>query len=468
MKVTLQKQESNQFCLEVEVEAKQVADTYEKMFREASKRINIPGFRKGKAPKKIVEKYIQQDALKQDVVEQLVSESYSEALKNLEQPIEPIAEPKIELVKFDLDQPLVFKATLEVKPEVKLGQYKELDLTADIVSNVSDDDVEKELEALRKRHGELVIVEDRPVQENDVVTLDIYGEVEGEPIPQGSTDNLAMEVKPGNFVPGFAEQLVGIKANEEKTVDVVFPDNYPVVDLRQKEGKFKVFVKEIKELKVPELNDEFAKHIGEGHMQGEISGVDGLKTMIRTELERNRESAQVVKNQQTLIETIVNSSDVEVPDTMLKRELYAMWSNGEGKTLAEKNIAKEVLQASWENWTSREDMNEEAGKRIKTTLVLSEIAKVENISLTAEELNSELAAFSEVYQVSPEQLREQLIKNNRMVPLIDELLSLKIINWLETNSKVKVAGEKTEEAGKKEDSVSSENEGKEASVAEAD
>jgi len=129
-----------------------------------------------------------------------------------------------------------------------------------------------------------------------------------------------MEVKPGNFVPGFAEQLVGMNINEEKAINITFPDNYPVVDLRQKQGTFKVFVKEIKELKIPELNDEFAKHIGEGHTHGEIKGVDDLKVKISAELVKNREASQVIKNQQTLIENIVNSSEVEVPDTMLQRE----------------------------------------------------------------------------------------------------------------------------------------------------
>jgi len=443
--------------MEVEVDAQQVSDAYDKKFREASRNVNIPGFRKGKAPKKILEKYIHQDALKQDVIEQLVSESYSEALRNLEEPIEPIAEPKIELVKFNLNEPLIFKATLEVKPEVKLGQYKDLELSVESIAETNDEDIAAELEALRKRHGELVLVEDRPVQENDVATLDIYGEVEGEPIPQGSTDNLAMEVKPGNFVPGFAEQLVGMNINEEKAIDITFPDNYPVVDLRQKQGTFKVLVKEIKELKVPELNDEFAKHIGEGHMQGEIKGIDDLKGKISEELAKNRDASQVIKNQQSLIETVVNTSEVEVPESMLQRELYAMWSNSEGKTLSEKNIGEEVLQASWENWTSREDMVAEAKKRIKTTLVLSEIAKTESISVTAEELNTELRAFSEVYQVPPEQLREQLIKNNRMIPLIDELLSLKIINWLEGNSKVSVI-----DAPAKTESESVENDAKSA------
>src|SRR4029078_3235428 len=149
--------------MEVEVEAQHVTDTYAKKFRAASRNVNIPGFRKGKAPKKILEKYIRQDILKQDVIEQLVSESYSEALKNLEEPIEPIAEPKIELVKFNLNEPLVFKATLEVKPEVKLGQYKDLDLNVEAIPVASDEDIAQELEDLRKRHGELVLVENRPV-----------------------------------------------------------------------------------------------------------------------------------------------------------------------------------------------------------------------------------------------------------------------------------------------------------------
>ncbi|MFN8576229.1 MAG: trigger factor [Candidatus Sericytochromatia bacterium] len=445
MKVTLQKQEKNQVCMEVEVDASQVTDAYEKRFREASKSVNIPGFRKGKAPRKIIEKYIHTDMVKQDVLEYLVSDSYSEALRNLEEPIEPISEPKIELVKFDLNEPLVFKATLEVKPEIKLGEFEGLNIEVDPVDEITDKDIDEEIENIRKRHGKLENVE-RAIQNDDVVTLDIYGEVEGEPIPQGATDNLQMEIKPDNFVPGFTEQLIGANAGEEKTIDVVFPENYAVVDLRGKEGKFKVNIKEIKELKLPELNDEFAHHMGEGHMDNEVNTVDDLKARVKSDLVKSNEFAQMMKNQQTLIETIVNASEVEVPESMERRELYAMWSNSEGRTLSERNIAKEVLQASWENYISREEMVAEARKRIKTTLVLSEVAKVKDITVTAEELNSELDKFAMAYQVPREQLREQLIKNDRMIPLIDELLSLKIVNWIESNSKVSVKGAKEEKS----------------------
>lgn len=445
MKVTLQRQEKNKVCLEVEVDATQVSNTYERKFREAERNVSVPGFRKGKAPRKIVEKYIYVDMIKQDVLDHLLSESYSEALKNLEEPIEPITEPQIELVKFDLKEPFVYKATLEIKPEVKLGQHKGLELEVEALAEVSDEDVANELEELRKRHGQLQTVEGRGIQNGDIATLDIYGEVEGEPIPEGTTDNLDMEIKPGNFVPGFTEQLIGSEVNSEKTIDVTFPDDYPVVELRQKEGKFKVFVKDLKELKLPELNDDFAKHIGE-HLgaNNPVNNLDDLKARIKEELSRNRVSSQGIKNQQTLIQTIVDSSEVEVPETMMKRELYAMWTSGEGKILSDRKVAQEVLQASWENWQSREDMVAEATKRIKTTLILSQIAKEENIDLSAEELDRELQIFAQVYNTPIEKIREMLINNNRMVPLIDELLSVKIINWIEANSKVKVKGEAEE------------------------
>lgn len=456
MKVTLERQDSNQVCLEVEVDAKQVSDTYEKKFREASRRVTVPGFRKGKAPRKLVEKHLYLDALKQEVVENLVSSSYSEALENLDEPLDPITEPKIELVKFDLNEPLIFKATLEVRPEVKLGDYKGLDLKIDLPDAVTDESVEEELTELRKRHGELVNVE-RPVQENDFVTIDIYGEMEGEPIPQGTTDNLNMEVKPGNFVPGFSEQLVGMNNEEEKEIKVTFPNDYPVVDLREKEGSFKVYVKEIKELKVPELDDEFAKHVGEHDVNAEINNVEQLKERLRDEMIRNYEGSKQVKKQKALIEKIVESSEVEVPKTMRERELYAMWTNSEGRTLKERGVADEVMQASWENWNSREDMVGEANNRIKTTLVLSEIAKVESINISNEELNSELDNFASLYGVGRHELQEQLVKSNRMIPLIDELLSLKIINWLEANSKVSYNGEEeTAEAKSEEETAEAE------------
>ena len=440
MKVTLQKQEKNKVCLEVEVGAEQVSDTYEKRFREAIKNISVPGFRKGKAPRKIVEKYVYMDVLKQDVVEQLVSDSYGQALKDLDEPIEPISDPQIELVKFDLNEPFVFKATLEVKPEVKLPQYKGLDLEIDPLPEISDEDVEKELQELRKRHGEMVVVDDRAIENGDIATLDIYGEVEGEPIPEGTTDNLDMEIKADNFVPGFTEQLVGVKTSEEKTIEVVFPDNYPVVDLRNKQGKFKVFVKEIKSLKLPELNDDFIKQISE-HFDSPVANTDELKAKIKAELIENRKVSQGNKNQQSLIQSIVEGTDVEVPESMLKRELYAMWSTGEGQLLQSRGVAEEVLMASWENWQSREDMIEEGNKRIKTTLVLSQIAKEEKIELTSDELNNHLALFAQAYRLPVEELRKQLIEGNRMIPIIDELLSVKILNWVRDNSKVKTKGE---------------------------
>ena len=458
MKVTLQKQEKNQVCMEVEVDAAHVSDTYEKRFREASRSVNVPGFRKGKAPRKILEKYIQTDLVKQDVLEHLVSESYSAALRSLDESVEPISEPQIELVKFNLNEPLIFKATLEVKPEIKLGQFEGLDLEVDKVEDITDEDVQTEIENIRKRHGELTTV-DRPIKEDDVATLDIYGEVEGEPIPQGATDNLDMEIKPGNFVPGFTEKLIGASSGSEVTIDITFPETYAVVDLRGKQGKFKVNIKEVKELKLPELNDEFAHHMGEGHMDGEVKSVEELKSRVKSDLARNNEFSQLMKNQQTLIETVVNASEVEVPESMERRELYAMWSNNEGRLLSERNIDKEVLQASWENFMAREDMVAEARKRIKTTLVLSEISKVKDITVTSEELNEELDKFSTGYQIPREQLREQLIKNNRMIPLIDELLSLKIVNWVENNSKVTIKG--SEKAVKSEDKTE---ENKEESV----
>jgi len=449
LKVTLEKQEKNQVFFEVEIDAQKVTETYEKMFRDVSKDMSIPGFRKGKAPKKLVEKYVRQDLLERDVIDRMITESYSVAIKNLENPIEPIAEPKINVVKFSVNEPMVYKAIVEVRPEVKLGQYKGLELTADPIPEITDEDVEKELENLRKRYGQLITVEDRTVQEGDMVILDIYGEMEGEPIPEGTTDNLSMEVKPGNFVTGFCEELVGMSVETDKTITITFPEDYQVTQLRGKEGIFKVYLKEIKETKLPELNEDLIKMLGE-------ETVDSLKGNIKKQLNFNRNNSQILRKQEVLINNIVENSETEVPESMLQREMYAMWSNNEGALLSQRNVDKEILQASWENWSTREDKIEEAKKRIKSTLVLSEIAKTEKITLTSEEITSEIAAYSRYYNVSPEKLREELIKNDRLIPLMDEILSFKIVNWIEENSKVTIIGEEETVEEPKEEAVQQE------------
>jgi trigger factor len=436
LKVNLQRKESNQVCIEVELEPKEVNNKYEQKFREVSKKISIPGFRKGKAPRHLVEKFIYIDALKKETLEDLISEAYPKALENLES-LDPISEPKIELVNFDLNKPLIFKATVEIKPEVKLGQYKNLDLVAPKVSPVSEDDVNNELKELQIRHSTLEKV-DREIQENDVVKLDIYGEVEGEAIPEEATNDLLMEIKPGNFVEGFTDKLIGSKAGDEKIIELTFPDNYSVVDLRNKNASFKVNIKEVMEVKLPELNDDFAKKAGENLS---ISSINELKDKIKNELEKARVLEQLLKNQEVLIENIVNSSEVDLPQTMIEREMYAMWSTSEGSILTEKKVSKDILQASWENWKQREDIKKEASKRIKTTLVLSQIAKNENITLTPEELNDELQRFANMYNLTVNEVRKKLTENNRLVPLVDEMLSIKIVKWLENNSKVKVEGE---------------------------
>ena len=440
MKVTLQKQEKNKIFLEIELEAKRVSDTYEKRFRETAKTVSVPGFRKGKAPRKMIEKYIYSDMLRKDVLEELVSSSYPEALKQLENPIEPIAQPEVEISKFELDQEFIYKATIEVRPEIKLGEYKGLTIEVDPISEIDDAAVDKEIEELRKSVAQLITVE-RPIQQDDVVLVDIYGEVEGEPIPDGATDNLQMEIKPGNFVEGFTEQLVGSNTNERKAVEVTFPDSYAVTDLRQKQGKFEVLIKEIKELKLPELNDEFAKQMSSKWLNTDLNNVDELKVKVKEDLISRSKNDQLLKNQEALVEAIISAAEVEVPESMEKQEMYGLWQSREGMLLASRDVAQEVLDASWENWQSREDILVEARKRVKTTLVFSEISRKENVNLTTQELDSHLSIYSRIYQKSIEDVKLMLDDNGKLLPLIDNLLVGKILKWLEDNSTVTVKGQ---------------------------
>lgn len=430
MKVTLEKQESNQVALNVEVERDVLAKTYEQVFRKASSSLNIPGFRKGKAPKQIAERYLHTDAIWQETLEKVVNKAYSDAIEK--EQIEPITQPEIEVVKGGPEDDLVFKAKIEVRPEVELGDYKGLTVSTTAPEGPSDEQVAERLEEIRKRQAQLGPVEGRAAAMGDVALVDFEGFLGEEALPNGSHQNYLMELKEGTMIPGFVEAFVGMNPGESKTVNLTFPADYFEASLQGKDVRFELKLKELKQHVLPELDDEMAKGAG-------AENLDALKERIKGELDAQRDEALDMAKQQAVLDAVIGNAKVDVPATMIDRELQAMWLQ-QARAMQQQGAGQDELQASWEAFKGNEEAREDAAKRIKTSLVLGSIARNEELTLTNEEVNGEIDAFAQAFNVPAQKVREQLYAENKVLALMDELLSLKIMGWLIEQNTVNVEG----------------------------
>lgn len=441
MKVTVEKQESNKIHLQVELEGEGIAQEYRNALKMYARDLKVKGFRPGKVPQHLVEKYVDADRLKQELFQNAMSSSYQEALN--EQKIEAIAEPQIEPVQVEIGQPFVYKAIVEVRPEVKLGAYKDLKVTTPPQDEVTDEKINEQLAHLQREHAVLIPVDDRAAQMGDLATLRIEGNIEGESIDLGESKEMTFELKDDSFVKGFSDHIVGMSTDEKKEFTLTFPDDYYVEDLREKPITFNVHLQEIKEVELAELDDDLASTV-----DSELETLDQLKARIQEELADDFEEQFEVQKQQNVLDKVVAGAEVEIPESMMNRELFAMWQMSEGAQLSNAKVNEKTLQASWIHWMQREDMKETAAQRIKTTLVLGAIAREEDLQLTDEEVNEEIKELAETHGVDEAQVRAQLQQQNRMVALMDELLSYKIIDWVMDHNEVTVgeAEEASEEA----------------------
>src|SRR5690606_35721805 len=260
MKASWEKTENNQGVLTVEVDGETVEKALNQAFRKVVKRVTVPGFRKGKVPRAIFERRFGVEVLYEDALDILLPDAYASAVK--ETGIEPVDRPEIEIEQMEKGKPLIFKATVTVKPEVKLGEYKGLEVPKKDFE-VKPEDVDAELEAMRKRQGQLEAVEDGTVEKGDRVIIDFEGTIDGKPFEGGKADGFSLEVGSGRMIPGFEDQLIGMKPGEEKTITVTFPEDYHVKELSGKEASFRIKLHEIKRLRLPELDDEFAQDVSE-------------------------------------------------------------------------------------------------------------------------------------------------------------------------------------------------------------
>lgn len=444
MKANLEKIENNLAILEIQVDPGKFEEAMEKSYRKNVKNISVPGFRKGRAPRKIVEARYGEGIFYEDAINFAVPEAYSYAVK--ETGIKPVDQPKIEIVQIGQGKPFIFKAEVTVKPEVKLGEYKGIEAEK-IEFEVTDEAINKELEYLRQKNARLVAVEDRPVQEGDIAIIDFEGFIDGRPLEGGKNENYSLEIGSKSFVPGFEDQLIGVRAGEEKEIKITFPEGYRSEELSGKDAVFKVRVKEIKKKELPELDDEFAKDVSE------FETLKELKDDIENKLKQGLEEISRSTLESTVINRAVENAQVDIPQVMIENEIDILIQDFSSKLSYSGTNLEQYLK--YNNLTEEDLRNrfkDEAYHNVKRALVLEAIAEVEGIQATDDEIENKVKEIAEKYNQNPEEFRKKL--GERQVEIIkDNIVMKKTVDFLIQNSKIKVKkqSKENETAGEQKD-----------------
>lgn len=428
MKATAERLEKNTVLLEIEVEAERIDKAMDQAYRKVVKQVNVPGFRKGKAPRAMVERFIGAETLFGEAAEIIVPEAYMEALKETE--TEPINQPKIDIVQGEPGKALIFKATVEVKPEVTLGEYKGLEVKRP-TTEVSDEELSKELERLQNRHAKLATVEEGEIQNGDTAIIDFAGFSEGEAFEGGTAENYSLAIGSNTFIPGFEEQLIGAKIGEEKEVKVTFPEEYHAENLAGKPALFKVTVKELKRKELAPLDDEFAKDVSE------FDTLEELKSDIRNKLKEAIEKKAKSAVDNGAVDAAVSNASVEVPEIMINQKVEEMLNNV-GQRLMQQgiNLDQYFQYTNSSIDDMRESMRPDAEKTVKNELVIDAIAKTEKIVASEEEINEEIQKISTYVKQDANIVRKTLELQGEMGHIIQDIVRRKTVSFLAENAKV--------------------------------
>lgn len=400
MSVKWEKKEGNVGTLTFEIEQSKIKEGLDKAFVKVRKTLNVPGFRKGKVPRQIFNQRFGEEALYQDALDILLPEVYSDAVD--EAGIDPVDTPQVNVESMEKDQTWVLSAEVTVKPEVKLGDYKGLEVEKRDPA-LTDEEVDAELKSMQERQAELVIKEDAAT-DGDTVVLDFEGFKDGEPFEGGKAENHSLEIGSGQFIPGFEEQLVGLKADDEKEITVTFPEEYHAEDLAGQEAVFKVKVHEVKTKEVPELDDELAKDIDE-----EVESLAELKEKVTKRLQEAKEDSVKQAKQDEVVAKAVENAKVEIPHSMIHHEADHLMSHFTQDLQAQGLTPELYYQFTGQTAEGMHDqMEQDAEKRVKMNLVLEAIAEAEGIEPAEAEIDEEVSTLAENYNMEKDAVRAAL------------------------------------------------------------
>jgi len=418
-----EKIDNNKVCMEIEVPPEEVNNALRQAYHKMVKDMVVPGFRKGKAPMKVLESRFGPEIFYEDALEILVAPAYSSAVS--ESKIEPISQPEMELVQIEKNKPLIFKVTVDVKPEVKLGQYKGVTFHK-VKREITPEKVDSYLNSLREQHARMAAVEDGEAEHKDVVVIDFRGEIDGKPFEGGEAENYSLEIGSGTFVPGFEDQLLGARKEEDREVRITFPEDYSKEELAGKEALFYVKIKEIKKPQLPELDDNFVQELTE-----EFSTVEELKADVEKRLKEDLYQREKVSLESSIIEKVADEAEVEVPDALVDREIENMlgefdyYLRMQGLSLEQYG---KIVEGGLEKL--KEERREEALLRARANLVLDAIIKEEGIEATDEEIDEKIKEVIGNQDADVEEVKEQFSRQGRLDIIAHEIRYRKVIDLL--------------------------------------
>ena len=398
MSLQVEKLEKNMAKLTIEVPASDLEKALQSAYKKQKNKISLPGFRKGKVPRQMIEKMYGAEIFFDDAANEIIPKAYADAYDECE--LEIVSRPEINIVQIEKGKPFIFTAEVATKPEVTLGEYKGLEVDK-VSTRVTQKEVEAKIEEEAEKNARTVTVEDRAVQDGDEVILDFEGFVDGEAFEGGKGENYPLTIGSGSFIPGFEEQLVGAEAEKEVEVKVTVPEDYHAEELKGKEAVFKCTVHEIKAKELPEIDDEFAAEVSE------FDTLDEYKADVKAKIKEQKATDGKRKQEDQAVEQAIKNASYEIPDAMVDTQISQMAND-----FAQRIQSQGLTMEQYYQFTgmTEEKMNEEfkpqAVKRIETRLVLEAIAKAENIEISDEKLDEEIAKMAEAYKMEADKLKE--------------------------------------------------------------
>ena len=398
MSLQVEKMEKNMAKLTIEVSAEELEKAIQGAYLKNKNKITLPGFRKGKAPRKMIEKMYGTGVFLEDAANALIPTAYSDALQECD--LEIVSQPEIDVTQLEAGKPFIFTAEVAVKPEVTLGEYKGVEIKK-IEVEVTEEEIEAELKKEQENNSRTIVVEDRAVESGDIATIDFEGFVDGTPFEGGKGTDYPLTIGSNTFIPGFEDQLIGANTGDKLDVNVTFPEEYQAKDLAGKAAVFKCEIKKIEKKELPELDDEFAKDVSE------FDTLDEYKADIKKNLTEKKEADAKRQKEDEAVDKAVENASMEIPEAMIKTQVNQMVDDFSRRMQAQGLSMEQYFQFTGMTIDKlMEEMKPQALKRIQTRLVLEKIAEVENIQPSEERVEEEIGKMAEMYKMEKDKLRE--------------------------------------------------------------
>ena len=425
MSLQVEKLEKNMAKLTIEVSADDLEKALQSAYKKQKNRISLPGFRKGKVPRQMIEKMYGAEIFYDDAANELIPKAYADAYD--ECGLDIVSQPEIDVVQIEKGKPFIFTAEVAVKPEVTLGEYKGLEVDK-VSTRVTQKEVDAKIQEEAEKNARTITVEDRPVQDGDDVILDFEGFVDGEAFEGGKGENYPLTIGSGAFIPGFEEQLVGAEAEKEVEVNVTFPEDYHAENLKGKAAVFKCTVHEIKAKELPEIDDEFAAEVSE------FDTLEEYKADVKAKIKEQKAAEGKAKKEDQVVEKAIANATMEIPEAMITTQARQMADDFAQRIQSQGLTMEQYFQFT--GMTAEKMMEElrpQALKRIQTRLVLEAVAKAENIEISDERLDEELAKMAEAYKMEVDKLKEFMSENEKK-QMKDDMAVQEAVTFLAENA----------------------------------